>query len=46
MAFNNSVLEVVQNGVSFEKVATMINTIASKLGTSTNSIEGYTAKEA
>ena len=46
MAFNNAVLEVVENGTSLDKIASTINTVASKLGTNTNSIEGYTAKEA
>lgn len=46
MAFNNAVLEVVQNGTSVDKITETINSISSKLGTSTNSIEGYTAKQA
>lgn len=46
MAFNDSVLEIVYNGTSMDKIFNVINAIASQLGTSSNSIEGYTAKEA
>lgn len=45
MAFQNGVLNIVQNGISFKSVADVINTIASNLGTSTTSQEGYTTKE-
>ena len=46
MAFNDAVLDVVQNGTSMDKITDLINNIASKLGTTSSSMEGYTAKEA
>lgn len=45
MAFQNGVLNIVQNGVSFKSVSEVINAIASNLGSSTTSQEGYSTKE-
>lgn len=46
MAFNDSVLEIVQNGTSMEEITKYVNDIAGKLGTSSESLQGYTAKQA
>ena len=46
MAFNDSVLEIVQNGTSMEQISKFVNDIANKLGTSSESLSGYTAKQA
>jgi len=41
MAFDNSVLDVVKNGVSFDSIKNTINAIASNLGSSTTEQDGY-----
>jgi hypothetical protein len=46
MAFNDSVLEIVQNRTSMEQISKFVNDIANKLGTSSESLSGYTAKQA
>ena len=46
MAFNNSVLSIVQNGTSMSEISKFVNDFISKLGTSSQPIEGYTAKQA
>ena len=46
MAFNDSVLEIVQNGTSMNQISKFVEDIASKLGTSSQSLNGYTAKQA
>ena len=46
MAFNNSVLSIVQNGTSMTEISKFVNDFISKLGTSSQPIEGYTAKQA
>lgn len=46
MAFNNSVLEIVQNGTSMSEIQKFVGDIVSKLGTSSQSLQGYTAKQA
>jgi hypothetical protein len=46
MAFNDSVLNIVQNGTSMEQIAKMVNEIASGLGKKSQSLTGYTAKQA
>jgi hypothetical protein len=38
MAFNDSVLEIVQNGTSMEEITKYVNDIAGKLGTSSESL--------
>ena len=45
MAFQNGVLNIVQNGISFDSISKVINAIAGKLGTSTIHQEGYSTKE-
>lgn len=45
MAFQNGVLNIVENGISFESISKVINAIAGKLGTSTIHQEGYSTKE-
>ena len=45
MAFQNGVLDIVQNGISFDSISNIINQIAGKLGTSTIHQEGYSTKE-
>ena len=45
MAFQNGVLNIVQNSVSFDSISKVINAIAGKLGTSTIHQEGYSTKE-
>lgn len=45
MAFQNGVLDIVQNGISFDSISNIINAIAGKLGTSTIHQEGYSTKE-
>lgn len=45
MAFQNGVLDIVQNGISFDSISNIINAIAGKLGTSTIYKEGYSTKE-
>ena len=46
MAFNDSVLNIVQNGTSMEQITKMVNEIASGLGKKSQSLTGYTAKQA
>ena len=46
MAFNDSVLEIVQNGTSMTQIQKLVGDITSKLGTSSQSLSGYTAKQA
>lgn len=45
MAFQDSLLEVVQNGTSTQKIIQTINAVVQGLGSTSNSIEGYTAKQ-
>lgn len=45
MAFQNGVLNIVENGISFDSISKVINAIAGKLGTSTIHQEGYSTKE-
>ena len=45
MAFQDSLLEVVQNGTSTEKIIQTINAVVQGLGSTSNAIEGYTAKQ-
>ena len=45
MAFQNGVLNIVENGISFDSISKVINAIAGKLGTSTIHNEGYSTKE-
>ena len=45
MAFQNGVLNIVENSVSFDSISKVINAIAGKLGTSTIHNEGYSTKE-
>lgn len=45
MAFNNSVLHIVQNSTSFKQVQEVINSIADKLGTTTVSVTDNTQKQ-
>lgn len=45
MAFQNGVLNIVQNGISFDSISKVINAIAGSLGKSTIQQEGYTTKQ-
>lgn len=45
MAFQNGILNIVENGISFDSISKVINAIAGKLGTSTIHKEGYSTKE-
>lgn len=45
MAFDNSVLDVVKNGVSFDSIKNTINAIASNLGSSTTEQDGYAYRQ-
>ena len=45
MAFQNGVLNIVENSVSFDSISKVINAIAGKLGTSTIHKDGYSTKE-
>ena len=44
MAFQNGVLNIVENSVSFDSISKVINAIAGSLGKSTIQQEGYTTK--
>lgn len=45
MAFQNGVLNIVQNSISFDSISKVINAIAGSLGKSTIQQEGYTTKQ-
>lgn len=45
MAFQNGVLNIVQNSISFDSISKVINAIAGNLGKSTIQQEGYTTKQ-
>ena len=45
MAFQNGVLNIVQNSISFDSINKVINAIAGNLGKSTIQQEGYTTKQ-
>lgn len=45
MAFQNGVLNIVQNGISFDSISKVINAITGSLGKSTIQQEGYTTKQ-
>ena len=45
-AFNNNITSIVQNGISIDQVTKMIQNVVSKLGSDTNSEQGYVATEA